>query len=416
MDSRFTGGNFVFIIMRLISIVLAQAIILILAFKLDSENFGKFSLVFACSQILMIGASGWTSGLILNHGQREIANNRSAIKLVLFRFFCCTLISIFAALALQVFKENMTGFFGFADALSCLYLFVVAEVVYDQTQSLLEMAGESVSGAILAAVLKGIVFIYALSGDFSLLQYATFYAYCHAIYAVVVIIVFCFAEIKSQRLPSQQPIWDLLQYSVSALMTAIAVACVNNMSAIVIRGYGYSYEEIGSHSLAFRLASGFLVFSFFVRYYYPNLLYAKSPATVNSFVRLVTTKILYLYGVACLLGYWVVGAIMVFAFSDWLAGYDSFKYFFLMYSPVVFFLAACSFTSVIYQNSSHYVRDNLFYIAMSLVVALGVLMFGKISIYGVVLGYFLGYLLYFLLQRIFLNPSFFSAVSNWHMR
>ena len=87
MDSRFTGGNLVFIIMRLTSIVLAQAIILILAFKLDAENFGKFSLVFACSQILMIGASGWTSGLILNHGLREIANNRSAIKLVLFRIF-----------------------------------------------------------------------------------------------------------------------------------------------------------------------------------------------------------------------------------------------------------------------------------------------------------------------------------------
>ena len=88
-----------------------------------------------------------------------------------------------------------------------------------------------------------------LSGDFSLLQYATFYAYFHAIYAVVVIILFCFSEIKSKRLPSKQPIWDLLQYSVSALITAIAVACVNNMSAIVIQGHGYSYEKLAPTAL-----------------------------------------------------------------------------------------------------------------------------------------------------------------------
>ena len=39
----------------------------------------------------------------------------------------------------------MTGFLDLP-ILSCLYLFVVAEVVYDQTQSLLEMAGEPVTG------------------------------------------------------------------------------------------------------------------------------------------------------------------------------------------------------------------------------------------------------------------------------
>ena len=123
-----------------------------------------------------------------------------------------------------------------------------------------------------------------------------------------------------------------------------------------------------------------------MRYYYPKLLYAKSSESVNRFVRLVTTRFFTIWG--CL-PFGVLGCRSSdgVCFCDWLAGYDSFKYFFLMYSPVVFFWLLAALRAVIYQNSSHYARDNLFYIAMSLVVALGVLIFGKISIYGVVLGF-----------------------------
>ena len=411
------ASNHLFVITRLISLIMSQAIILLLVLYLNATEFGSLSLVLSFTQLLITFISAWHSGTMLNHGQKYFQRTNSLFTVLVFRgFWIIVLVLICVVIFDEKIIERINNFTGLKNGFYLILLFALAEVTFDYFQNILVVYGKLLKNAIAVLTVKSSCVLYIVLHFDSIEAYVEFYASVHIIYAVFVIVILLRMVRPNKACLDQDKFKELSLFSFWAFFTSLSVLAVNQAYNFLLRTSEVTLSEIGAHSLAFKAFMTLSVLVYFVRVFYPKALYAKSIQEKFIFLRKVFEVYLQQYLVAVSCAYFII-CILVDVFTNYSqgAGYEGSTMLVILYFPAFILFQRAQFLCVLLNNSIYYNKENMTYIIMSIFnLAANVVLINLYGVYGVILATTIGWFCFNLILSRHINQRFFLSLRRSH--
>ena len=405
-----------FMLCKLSSSAMSQGIVLLFVLYLDSAEFGSLGILLSLSQLFIAFLVAWHSGTILNHGQKYFARSKSLYTVIFFRLCCIMLATICITISLLLgVEEWINNFTGLKNGSYVVFLWVVAESVFELTDKILVVYGKLVINEIMVLIVKSICFFYMVFSFQSIESYFEVYLVLHLIFSVFVVLALVFLD-KPKLIEVDLNKWpELFRFSIFAAITSFSVVMANQGYNFVLRHESVDLADIGAHGLAYKAFMSLSILTYFVRVLYPKILYSQSRKQKLSFVRRAYQIYLPYFILLSLIGYVVicllVNILIIYSFGS---GYENTLFFMVLYLPAFLIFQRAQFLGVMLNNSRHYKKENLAYVVMSLfLVSANILLARFLGVYGVILGTTLAFLLFNLLLKRFLSVRYYLSIRDW---
>ena len=213
-----------FMLCKLSSSAMSQGIVLLFVLYLDSAEFGSLGILLSLSQLFIAFLVAWHSGTILNHGQKYFARSKSLYTVIFFRLCCIMLATVCITISLLLgVEEWINNFTGLKNGSYVVFLWVVAESVFELTDKILVVYGKLVINEIMVLIVKSICFFYMVFSFQSIESYFEVYLVLHLIFSVFVVLALVFLD-KPKLIEVDLNKWpELFRFSIFAAITSFSV-------------------------------------------------------------------------------------------------------------------------------------------------------------------------------------------------